>query len=58
MIHIQVQATLANGATELFGTKADSDEDALDVAHERLAETGQLVTEVDVEPLAPAAGRQ
>jgi hypothetical protein len=57
MIHFQVQATLANGATVLFGTKADSDTGALDTAHERLAETGQLVTEVDVEPLVPASGR-
>jgi hypothetical protein len=57
MIHFQVQATLANGAVVMFGTKADSDTEALDAAHERLAEAGQLVTEVDVEPLT-AAGRE
>ncbi len=57
MKYFQVHAKLENGAVAVFGTKAQSDEDALDTAHERLAEAGQLVTGVDVVPLVPAAGR-
>ena len=53
----QVRATLENGAVVVFGTEAQSDEAALDLAHERLEDTGQLVAEVDVDQLAPASGR-
>jgi hypothetical protein len=57
MIHFQVQATLANGATVMFGTKADSGEGARDTALERLAETGQLAADLTVDPLVPASER-
>jgi hypothetical protein len=57
MDYWQVRAVLENGAVLLFGVQADSITEAAEAADERLADTGQLVTDVSVCPLAAACER-
>jgi hypothetical protein len=57
MTHWQARATLENGAVMVFGAQAHTDEDVLDLARERLADTGQPVTELEIEPLAAVQAR-
>jgi hypothetical protein len=47
----QARATLENGAIVMFGMEADSDSDALDLLHLRLADAGQRIEGAEVWPL-------
>jgi hypothetical protein len=51
MTHWQARATLENGAVMVFGAQAHTDEDALGLAETRLADTGQAVLDIEIEPL-------
>jgi hypothetical protein len=58
MTHWQARATLENGAVMVFGAQAHTDEDALGLAETRLADTGQAVLDIEIEPLVVAQARE
>lgn len=55
--HWQVRAELDSGGVMVFGTQADSAEQALDAAHELLADAGRLVLQLEVTRLSPVRDR-
>jgi hypothetical protein len=58
MTHWQTRATLENGAVMVFGAQAHTDEDVLGLAETWLADTGQAVLDIEIEPLVVAQARE